>query len=1159
MRLTELSVEKYGCYSERIIAIPEGPGLTVVYGPNEAGKSTCLEAIGDFLFGVPGQTTRGEVYGYPSMRIGAAMRLANGDVLRLVRRKGNRKTLTDASGASFEDALLASTFLNAVNRERFKTLFGLNHRTLRSGGDDMLAAGGEIGQLIVEAGGGLRAMVKRIEAIDQEARELFTRTASQDRAFYKARTEFEKAETRMKTHLVSRESYEEARDKATKAKEEADGLRAERDRLRTAMNVYERVVRVGPHLRLRDQQLADSTTYADTVGYPEEFSTKVSGAVGAREEAERTYGKIVADRDAAKNKLDGIVVSANLAAAGKVVADLEADAIQVGGMRESRPNRLRSIEENNAKLHPLRGMLGLSFEADVAPLLPSRAATDEVLTLAAEAERRLSVLETVEARVVELGGEIEQIDRRIEEDKRLGYDQPLGVTSAQFGSLVVQQASLDARRRAAEQKKKKIDGEIVWFAVPNVDALAVMSCPAADDVRAEEKARESIRTELAGQEKAKREADAEIATAVADIAALEAGGVVPTAAAVAEARETRNGLWRPLRDAFVSGRPEGSVDERLVAAHAFEKEVDGADGVADRRANEAERLATLTAFQRRLEMARGQAATAEQEIAELSKRLAARVDDLAAAYPELVKRFPVLSSLIEFSMRRKDLLDRVDADREDSSDIGIKTNELAPVLDLMKRTEAKMSLDGEAAFAARVEAVQAAIANHESRHAAMRRDQRTRDESVTKIEAATTKRDEERTWKAGWDAKWPGAMKALGGLPTASPADGARLAAEWREASGILSTLDEVRNRLKRMDDNEAELQKGVSETARDLGIEVANDAVAGARMLKARWDENEKLRIKRDGFREEYETAVANADRAKEAVAAADEALASLANAIGVEVDGLGAAAARFSERRAIEGKIADAERAAMNAGDQLPIDELEKEWGNRDLDAVRLDLDNAKSRVKEIDDEVEQAILRERAGKEAVDKFTDDSEMNEAVAQREGATAEMHEALERHLELSLASDLIGEAMAAVRAEQQDPLIARAAVLFQAMTEGEYSGIETDVDDKGAPIVKGRRANGETESVTTLSEGTRDQLFLAFRLASLERYGESAEALPFIADDILVHFDDSRSRATLRLLGEFGKVNQVLLFTHHESVRDAAAELVKEGVASVVKLDKTA
>src|SRR5271166_4860002 len=633
MRLTELSLKKYGCYPERTVAIPEGPGLTIVYGPNEAGKSTCLEAIGDFMFGVPGQTTRGEVYGYASMRIGAAMRLANGDMLRLVRRKGNRKTLTDESGASFEDALLASTFLNAVNRERFKTLFGLNHRTLRSGGDDMLAAGGEIGQLIVEAGGGLRAVVKRIEAIDQEARELFAKTTSQDRKFYQARTEFEKAEARMKTHLVSRESYEEARDKAATAKEEADGLRAERDRLRTAVNVFERVVRVGPHLRLRDQLLVDSTAYSDTVGYPEEFSTKVSGAVGAREEAERAYGKAVADRDAAKSKLDGIVVSANLAAAGKVVVDLEADAIKVDGARENRPNRLRSIEENNAKLHPLRGMLGIPFEADVAPLLPSRLATDEVLTLAAEAERRLSVLKTAEARVVELAEEIEQIDGRLDEDRRLGYDQPLEVTSAQFGSLVVQQASLDARRRAAELKKKKIEGEIAWFALPDVDALALMSCPAADDVRVEEKARESIRTELAGQEKTKREADAEVSAALADIAILEAGGVVPTAAAVAEAREARNGLWGPIRDAFVSGRPEGSVDERSGVADAFEKDVDGADGVADRRADEAERVASLAAFQRRLEMARGQAAIAEQEIAELLKRLAARVDTFAAAYP----------------------------------------------------------------------------------------------------------------------------------------------------------------------------------------------------------------------------------------------------------------------------------------------------------------------------------------------------------------------------------------------------------------------------------------------------------------------------------------------------------------------------------------------
>ena len=53
MRLTELSLEKYGGCASRELAIPETAGLTVVYGANEAGKSTCLEAISDFLFSIP--------------------------------------------------------------------------------------------------------------------------------------------------------------------------------------------------------------------------------------------------------------------------------------------------------------------------------------------------------------------------------------------------------------------------------------------------------------------------------------------------------------------------------------------------------------------------------------------------------------------------------------------------------------------------------------------------------------------------------------------------------------------------------------------------------------------------------------------------------------------------------------------------------------------------------------------------------------------------------------------------------------------------------------------------------------------------------------------------------------------------------------------------
>ena len=43
----------------------------------------------------------------------------------------------------------------------------------------------------------------------------------------------------------------------------------------------------------------------------------------------------------------------------------------------------------------------------------------------------------------------------------------------------------------------------------------------------------------------------------------------------------------------------------------------------------------------------------------------------------------------------------------------------------------------------------------------------------------------------------------------------------------------------------------------------------------------------------------------------------------------------------------------------------------------------------------------------------------------------------------------------------------------------------------------------------------------------------------------------------SLGLLAEFGKRNQVLLFTHEKSVRAAAAELANEGRASVIELAK--
>ena len=101
-----------------------------------------------------------------------------------------------------------------------------------------------------------------------------------------------------------------------------------------------------------------------------------------------------------------------------------------------------------------------------------------------------------------------------------------------------------------------------------------------------------------------------------------------------------------------------------------------------------------------------------------------------------------------------------------------------------------------------------------------------------------------------------------------------------------------------------------------------------------------------------------------------------------------------------------------------------------------------------------------------------------------------------------------------------------------------------TDFNEKDEPVLAGIRTGGERVHVEGMSSGTRDQLYLSLRLASLEKYMENAEPMPFIVDDVLVDFDDARSEAALNALAELAQKTQVILFTHHSQVVTQAKPL---------------
>ena len=55
MRLDRLTLERYGHFEGAVLDFgtppADGPDVTVIFGPNEAGKSTAYAAWLDFLFG----------------------------------------------------------------------------------------------------------------------------------------------------------------------------------------------------------------------------------------------------------------------------------------------------------------------------------------------------------------------------------------------------------------------------------------------------------------------------------------------------------------------------------------------------------------------------------------------------------------------------------------------------------------------------------------------------------------------------------------------------------------------------------------------------------------------------------------------------------------------------------------------------------------------------------------------------------------------------------------------------------------------------------------------------------------------------------------------------------------------------------------------------
>ncbi len=164
--------------------------------------------------------------------------------------------------------------------------------------------------------------------------------------------------------------------------------------------------------------------------------------------------------------------------------------------------------------------------------------------------------------------------------------------------------------------------------------------------------------------------------------------------------------------------------------------------------------------------------------------------------------------------------------------------------------------------------------------------------------------------------------------------------------------------------------------------------------------------------------------------------------------------------------------------------------------------------------------------------------------ASQEAKLTGDIHRLQEEYDALDLAQEALREANTQLQTLFSPLISRRAAALLARMTDSAYAGVYFD---REMHFSAQRSGDLNARALDYLSEGTRNQLYLAVRLAICELM-LSEEPCPLILDDVLAAFDDRRARDTLKLLLELSEGRQILLFTCQSREKRFLAELRKEG-----------
>ena len=640
--------------------------------------------------------------------------------------------------------------------------------------------------------------------------------------------------------------------------------------------------------------------------------------------------------------------------------------------------------------------------------------------------------------------------------------------------------------------------------------------------------------------------DIEIARLDHDLARLAGEASVPTRGDLLEARRARDAQLDASRAALDADRGQrAQLIERLADRSAK------IDFVTDRLLSDTERATRREDAERRLVAVRHERATEVAKRDDMQSRLA----DVAGKWAQLWASCGLAPRSAAEMLRWREKIDRLleqlgkcDAQQAmlDALAASLKSARVAVIaflqwtgraadaqlpIEVLYR-EAKARLDGLASdwTEAKTREVKKLTIERDLREAA--------DERAAALAALD-----------GHRAAWPAAMEAIGLGSAATPTQAEAALVVWQSVAVPKTNHETETHRVVTIEADLSAFDRDVGElvgrVAPQLSGLSAQDALAqlSDRLAQARLDAETCRRLRETESKRAVQRSVLLAKRA-----ATEQVLDDARRLFGLaEIAALAEPLQRAATRQEREAERVRLGRELLEIADGRDQAALRQEREGLDLDTLPAEIDREQLRQTQLLKDIEAASATLHQAQADREQLSRGRNAAAAAAERAEADAELISIAERWLLRAAAARLAARAIERHRALVQDPLIDRAGALFKLATAEAFAGLGVDFGDDDQPMLVAKRSNGERVAVAGLSEGTRDQLFLALRLALLER--RTAEPMPFIGDDLLASFDEARTQATLKLLAEAGRARQIILFTHHRHVAELARALPGEAV----------